>query len=55
VAEPGQQRDIGLGRMILSHGARPWVRPDVRPTPAESEHADAEHNTENAKKKSKKD
>jgi len=31
------------------------VRPDVRPTPAESEHADAEHNTEKAKTKSKED
>jgi hypothetical protein len=29
------------------------VRPDARPTSAESEHADAEHNTEKAKKESK--
>ena len=50
VAETGQQRDVGLGRMILSHAARLRVRPDARPTPGESEHANAEPNSEEAKK-----
>jgi hypothetical protein len=39
--------------MILSHGDRPRVRHDTRPTRLNPSIADAEHNTEKSKKESK--